>query len=265
MKAKYVALNLALTVAILVASWQAGTHRKEARAARERAVLAPVKTLAVLPPAPVPLPEAASAAHYAEVATNDLFSRDRNPTIVIEPPKVEKPKEMPPLPVIYGVLGLPSGTRALMSDRAGVTGKPVHAGDMVGEFKILTLDTRDVTIQWESRVIARRVEDLIDRGSHSDAAPNVAAAAASAGAAPVATNLYDAQLRDQTARAQGNAPPLQPVTPGGSIGAEVGSAGHSERACRPGDTSPAGTVVDGYRKILIPTPFGANCRWTPVQ
>ena len=196
---------------------------------------------------------------------DSVDSRDRNPTIVIEPPKVEKPKEMPPLPVIYGVLGLPSGTRALMSDRAGVTGKPVHAGDMVGEFKILTLDTRDVTFQWESRVIARRVEDLIDRGSHSDAAPNVAAAAASAGAAPVATNLYDAQLRDQTARAQGNAPPLQPVTPGGSIGAEVGSAGHSERACRPGDTSPAGTVVDGYRKILISTPFGANCRWTPVQ
>jgi hypothetical protein len=31
--------------------------------------------------------------------------------------------------------------------------------------------------------------------------------------------------------------------------------------CKPGDTSPAGTVVDGYKKVIEQTPFGAACRW----
>jgi hypothetical protein len=33
------------------------------------------------------------------------------------------------------------------------------------------------------------------------------------------------------------------------------------KACQPGDTSPAGTVVDGYKKIVEQTPFGPACRW----
>jgi hypothetical protein len=37
------------------------------------------------------------------------------------------------------------------------------------------------------------------------------------------------------------------------------------KLCNPGDTSPVGAVVDGYRKVLSPTPFGSSCLWEPVQ
>ncbi len=48
----------------------------------------------------------------------------------------------------------------------------------------------------------------------------------------------------------------------GGPGAQVTS---NMRACVAGDTSPAGTVKDGYRKVLTQTPFGANCRWEPAK
>ena len=41
-------------------------------------------------------------------------------------------------------------------------------------------------------------------------------------------------------------------------GQDVGSG---FRACVPGDTTPAGTVKQGYRKFTANTPFGASCRW----
>jgi hypothetical protein len=31
--------------------------------------------------------------------------------------------------------------------------------------------------------------------------------------------------------------------------------------CQPGDASPAGTIVDGFKKVIEQTPFGAACRW----
>jgi hypothetical protein len=31
--------------------------------------------------------------------------------------------------------------------------------------------------------------------------------------------------------------------------------------CQAGDTAPAGTIVDGYKKVIEQTPFGAACRW----
>jgi hypothetical protein len=37
------------------------------------------------------------------------------------------------------------------------------------------------------------------------------------------------------------------------------------RLCNPGDTSPEGSVVDGFRKVSSPTPFGSSCLWEPVQ
>jgi TonB family protein len=36
------------------------------------------------------------------------------------------------------------------------------------------------------------------------------------------------------------------------------------KRCELNDNTPAGTVVDGYRKVVSPTPFGEACRWDPV-
>ena len=52
---------------------------------------------------------------------------------------------------------------------------------------------------------------------------------------------------------------------GPDLGVEVGTATQPARACKPGDNSPAGTVVDGYKKTVIPSPFGSMCRWEAVH
>jgi hypothetical protein len=39
----------------------------------------------------------------------------------------------------------------------------------------------------------------------------------------------------------------------------------SVKPCAPGDKQRAGTVVDGYKKVVGKTPFGEVCRWEPVN
>lgn len=45
-------------------------------------------------------------------------------------------------------------------------------------------------------------------------------------------------------------------------GADVGQG---YRSCVPGDNSPSGTIVDGYRKVMTKSPFGVSCGWEKSQ
>ncbi|MDP9054424.1 MAG: hypothetical protein M3N93_09015 [Acidobacteriota bacterium] len=247
MKAKLITLNLLLAVTLGAIAWQARIRWIEAQTRRDSNLHVKVKALPPPPASPVPKPEGAQAAKYADVATKNLFAKDRNPNIVIDPPKVEKPKEMPSLPVVYGVLGLPSGTKAIMAEKKGGDSRPVHAGDTIGEFKIASLDPQTVVFDWDGKQIRKKIEDLIDRSS---------------AAVPAAATVTGPQ-----ASAQPSAPP-RPVaaTAAAAPGQDVPTApGMSEKSCVPGDTSPAGTMVDGYRKSVTPTPFGPICRWLKSQ
>jgi len=38
-----------------------------------------------------------------------------------------------------------------------------------------------------------------------------------------------------------------------------------QRECKPGDNSPDGAIVNGYKKSTIRTPFSTICRWVPVK
>lgn len=249
MKLKLIALNLLLIAGVAVVAWQARVRWREARAVRQDNLNVHVKPLAPPPLSPAPKPDAPPATKYAEVATNDLFSKDRNPTVVIEAPTVAPPKPMPPLPIVYGVLGLPSGVKAIMAEKAGAGSKPVHAGDTVGEFKIVALDSRNVTFEWEGKEIAKPIEDLIDRTGHTAPDGNSQAAAS-------------APPQNQPMAP----PPPQASTPSNPVlGVDIGTAQRPMRACQPGDTSPAGTVVDGYRKEVASSPFGINCHWVQGQ
>jgi hypothetical protein len=242
LKPKLILLNVALVLALGTIAWQARSQWHQAQATRRDHLNVRLTPLPAPPSTPASKPEAVPATKYAEVATKDLFSKDRNPTVVIEPPKIEEPKKMPPLPVVYGVLGLASGTKAIMSEKTGAAGKPVQVGDTIGEFRIAALDPQTVTFDWDGKQISRKIEELIDR----------AGPAPTGGAAP--------------AVAQANAPAVRqaaaPVVSG--PGKEV--PGQSSRPCVPGDTSLPGTVAGGYKKTGTRTPFGVmGCRWEPVQ
>lgn len=248
MKPKLILLNVALVLALGAIAWQARNQWHQAKVTRRNNLNVRVTPLPAPPLTPAPKPDAAPAIKYADVATKDLFSKDRNPTVVIDPPKIEEPKKMPPLPVVYGVLGLASGTKAIMSEKTGAAAKPVQVGDTIGEFKIAALDSETVTFDWDSKQISRKIEELIDR-----AGPATAGGAASVG------GQAGTQAGGQAAVRQAAAPAVV-AGPGKEV------AGQASRPCVAGDTSPPGTVVSGYKKKGARTPFGlVGCSWEPVQ
>ena len=163
--------------------------------------------------------------------------------MIVDPPKVEIPKPMPPLPVVYGVMGLPSGTKAIMSEKTGAPSTTIRAGDTIGEFKIAALDPQNVTFEWNGKQVTRKIDDLIDR-SNSQTASNGSPAPAAA-----------ARPADRP-----SAPPPSPAAPARpATAADLGDAtSTSTRAVKPGDTSPVGSVVDGYKKTCMTTPFGTH-------
>jgi hypothetical protein len=238
LKPKLIALNVLLLAALAVIVWEGRARWKDAQAERQASLNAKSKPAAVKTLPPAAPPAAAQPVQYADVATKDLFAKDRNPNVIIDPPKIEVPKPMPALPVVYGVLGLPSGTKAIMAAKQGGAGKSVHEGDQVGEFKIVSLDTKNVVFDWDGTQVSRKIDDLIDRSSATTQSQGPAVALAPAPA---------------------------PVVPGP---AKTDDAKAAEKPCVPGDNSPAGTVVDGYRKAYAAamTPFGPmGCHWVAVQ
>jgi hypothetical protein len=87
---------------------------------------------------------------YAEVAQLNLFSKDRNPQVIID--VVEpKPKPIPPFPVARGVLmweGTPPAI--VLSVRPGGAQKSYRAGDKIGDFEIVSLDNQYIVF-WLGR------------------------------------------------------------------------------------------------------------------
>ena len=89
--------------------------------AQEQAVLLrkPVQVKPDTTPPPVK-PAPFQATSYVDVAQKTLFAKDRNPNIeIVAPPPPPPPPPMPALPRVYGVMGLPSGAVAIMSDKPG--------------------------------------------------------------------------------------------------------------------------------------------------
>lgn len=243
MKPKLVALNAGLALGLVLIVWQGRVKWDDARAQRQASLNVPIKH--VTPPTMVPAqkPEAVQSAKYADVATKDLFSKDRNPNVVVDPPKPEDVKVMPPLPVVYAVVGLPSGLKAIMAERSGASSRSVRAGDEIGEFKVVALDLRKVTFEWNGKQVQRDIDELAD---HSGGVTNAASSATQSGPAVAA------------------APAASKPATSAALGAETGTPDAPSRTCTGGDTSPVGTVVDGYKKTGTATPFGVmNCSWVP--
>lgn len=65
---------------------------------------------------------------------------------------------------------------------------------------------------------------------------------------------------DSTETAAGNAPSNLKDKP--RIGTDMGGG---FRSCVPGDEAPNGTIFDGYRKELHPSPFGNSCAWVKIK
>jgi hypothetical protein len=234
-------LDLALLVIAGLLGWQVRREWIESHA-RVQALLdgAP-------PPAKVPgltpLDKVAplTAAAYLEIAMKNLFSQDRNPNVIVDPPKPVPEKPPPPFPVAHGVMlweGFPP--TIVLSEKAGGPQKGYHAGESIGQWKLVAVDNSFVDLEWEGKPFKKRIDELIDRTPVAE--PATARAAASKAPAPAADTA--SQSLSSTAKAG----------PGVDVGA-------NQRGCVAGDTSPSGTVVDGMKKVVIATPFGSSCHW----
>ncbi|MGA2325294.1 MAG: hypothetical protein ABSH05_03315 [Bryobacteraceae bacterium] len=239
MRKKLLLLNLLLLALLVVLGGRVRQTWLEARK-RESVMLGqPLKQLPPPPYAPLAPVAPVTAAAYSEAAQQMLFSADRNPTVIVE---VTPPPKMPALPVFYGLFILGGGPTAIMSEGPGAKHQEVGLGQKIGEFTLVGINRSQIALEWRGEKLTRRIEELVERagapGSASERPP-------SAPSAPPPTIVS-------------NVAPTTPARPDFDLG-----SGH--RACARGDTAPAGTVADGYRKMVRDGPFGEICDWVAVK
>jgi len=243
MNRKILTLNLALLAMLGAFGWMLRAHWRDTRA-QELATLAkpPRGSAQIPPPSPRP-PEAVVPANYLEVAQKTLFSKDRNPNVIIEPPPpppAPKPEEPPPpRPEYHGQMGLGEPVAFLSTEKGGQKG--FRAGDKVGLFKLVAFDQDTITFEWKDKKLKYPLEELKPKEP-----------------APAQAGVY-------------GLPPSQASSASTIVGVNttkdpvLGPVSGGVRACLSGDNSPAGTVKDGFKKTINPSPFGPQCQWEPIK
>jgi hypothetical protein len=242
---KLIALDLLLLV---VGALLTVEVRREWLAAKGREKAFLEKKMKPTPPqplAPLTKPSTLAAVTYALVAEKNLFSKDRNSNVILDPVIPPPPKPVPPFPLARGVMlwdGVPP--TVVLTEKAGGAQKGYHPGDTVGEWQLISVDNQYVVLEWEGKQFKKRLDELLDKTAlmTAEAPAQQAAPSAPAALTPVAQ-------------------PLSTSTPDG-LGADMGGG---FRACVAGDTAPAGTVMNGMKKVVSASPFGTICRWESAK
>jgi len=249
MSRKLIALDLALVALLAWAGyglrqmWLAARAR-EAAEFRRKAGAVPVAPLT-----PLPNPPAVVPARYKNIADKFLLSKDRNPDVPVEPPPPPPPEPpMPALPVFHGMMNLGDGPMAFMSVNAGSPYETIRPGEAIGQFKLLSVNQKEIELEWHGKKVHKLVDELMDNSQSQ-------ASAQQPQQSPEA-----AMFRTSAQPPQAAAKPAEPPTERGPGEAnQFGTA-----ACQQNDATPFGTVRDGYRKIERVTPFGRTCLWEQV-
>jgi len=236
LKRKLIVLNVVLAVLAAAAGWRLRVEWLAARQ-HEKEVLGKRIPPAQPPPYfPLDPPRQVAPAQYLDVATKDLFSKDRNSTVVEAPAAAPPPPPpMPKLPVLRGLLDFGELT-AIMSEDAKAAPKEVRPGGKVGEFTLVSLSSQEVVLEWNGKEVRKPVQDLMD---HTIPEPTTPGGLVAGGLTPPPPGPTQVP---------------QPGRPGVDMGA-------GRKACLPGDTAPPGTVADGLRKVTWETTFGTGCAW----
>ena len=254
MTRKLAVLNLLLVALVGAAGWQLRERWAEARL-KEEALLQRMPTPP--PPPAVPMVEAVKpvdAPNYSDVAMKMMFSKDRNPNVIVEaiPPPPEDP--IPTFPTVYGVMEIGGPITVFMSDGTSSSQKGYRPGEQVGPFKLVSASRNEFVLAWKDKTFNKSLADLKPKPGQQ---PEPAAAGAPSGAV--------AQLPKPAAGGEGGANAKLKEGQQGLIKDGMIDTGAVNRACAPGDTSPAGTVQAGFRKVTRATMFGQACYWEPAR
>lgn len=240
MKGRLALVNLTLAALAVFGAWQLRVRWLDARARETALYRQQVKPPPAPPVVPIPPVQPVTAISYGDVAQKMLFSKDRNSAVEID---VVPVKPMPPLPVAYGVMVFGEVRSAILSPRPSAAHRAFAPGEMVGEFKLVSVDPEELVFEWDGQTIVKKLEELVAKGRATGAAQAPETAAAPPPVPPPVTTTVAAPVRP--------GPGMQ-MTP-------------EMRACQPGDPTPAGTVMEGMRKFVTRTPFGEQCRWELIR
>ncbi|MBZ5604798.1 MAG: hypothetical protein LAO79_21075 [Acidobacteriia bacterium] len=250
MSRKIILLNLALLALTVTLIWQARKHYLEMKAHEREVLRQSVRPRQVLPPPAVPAPAPVAAVQYIDVAQKTLFNKDRNPNVVVEPPPPPKEKPMPALPTYFGQIRLGDPVIFLAFGNGGQ--KRFYTGDKVGEFKLIAFDNEKITLGWDDKQVEKRLDELKAKADQGPSQSSAAAAAQPA-ASPAAGSP---QIKSLSGPAV-----LDPAKPDSVLGPDFGDY----RGCVMNDPTPAGAVVDGYRKVVTRTLMGNSCHWEKAK
>ena len=256
MRRNLLALDLLLLALCGLSLWRFTGFRHERLAEHanflkhtEVAVPAPV---VLMPPPLAPV----AAGPYLEVAQQLLLSGDRNPSVILD---VVPPKVMPALPRAYGAMDLGEGPRVVLAAAHNGQQRSYAVGETLGEFKLLAITQAGVVFEWDGKQVAARYDELRDL-----TAPPVQAAASARPAS--ATSAQGAPPpAGQPAGAPSKPAGVQTIASSSSTQGKPGAGSGFARSCQAGDTSPEGTVAEGYRKVIQDLGVGKNCYWEKVQ
>lgn len=255
MNRKLILLNVVLLALAGWLSWMLRVKWVELHQ-HEHTVLtlsAEVRARLMMPP-PMPQVRPMTAGEYNEVAQKNLFAKDRNPNVLVDPPPAPPPPPPPPpmpeLPSYYGSMALFGDPVAVLKLPKGAQ-KNYHAGDKVGPFQLVSFNREKVVFDWNGKMVERKPEELKEKAAaveETAAAPPPQAPAANANNGGGARTIGGEKADAEKVSAQ--------------LGADNGGG---VRQCVKGDTSPAGTVIDGYKKRIATNMFGETCMWEKVN
>lgn len=246
-------LNAFLVIAILAASFELRSRWQDARNREEMMRLGKLAPLRWVAKPPIPGAKPVSALDYSLVSAQMLFARDRNPNVPIEIPPPKPEPKWPPLPKSYGLMLIGERPRIILGT-GPQNQRSYVAGEKIGEIEIVRFDNQTITFAWNDKSVEKRLDEIVDNNPmgpspQQPAAYPPASAAANASKPPAASSGLTSIGGADAANAK--------------IGGDTGLNG--TKSCAPGDNSPAGTVMNGMKKVLVQGMFGASCYWEPVK
>lgn len=246
MKRRLWLLNIVLLVVLVLVGRMLREHWQEANLREQKILQAKIRPVVPPPVAPRPMVPKLQQSSYADVVMKVLFSKDRNPDVIPDPPKPPPPPPpVPPFPIAHGVMIWGDVPPTIILSVGKGEQQAYRAGDTVGEFEIASITDRQIVLTWHEKTFVKNISDL-------EAADTAPAATQQAANMPP---LPDAGLQVQKIATK--------IGPGDNV-----SSDGKTKTCDPDDPSPMGTVVDGYKKVAVQSPMAANahfCRWQSVN
>jgi len=161
-----------------------------------------------------------------------------------QPPQPQEEVKAPKLPILFGTMNLGDGRFALMSpgDETPPVSKRVLAGEEIGGYKLVSIGTSNVVLEWQEKKTTLEITEPAKRGG--------------------GVIERTANVRPSAASSVVSAPRAATVGPA-SRGAASAAAARLEPPGASPD-APIGTIVGGKKKVLLPTPFGTLVQWQDV-